>query len=104
MLNNIVSIEEFRTNLADLVGRVMYGKNRVTIKKYNRNAAILLSIDDFEKLIDPTKRLNESQWTDAVRKLDSLRVSIPEFEPKNIEEEVNTAVKEVRIEKENKNA
>ena len=61
MINNTVSIEEFRVNLADFIGRVMYAKDRVVIKKYNRNAAILLGVDDYEKLLDPTKRLSMSQ-------------------------------------------
>lgn len=98
MLKNTVSIEEFRVNLADLVGRVMYGKDRVIIKKYNRDAAVLLSVDDYEKLLNPTKRLSKSQWSDAVRKLDSIRVDIPEADPDEIQNEVNQAVQEVRAE------
>ncbi len=101
MLKNIVSIEEFRVNLADLVGRVMYGKDRILIKKYNRNAAVLLSVDDYEKLLDPTKRLSRFQWDDAVRKLDDIRTDIPEADPEKIEKEVNKAVKEVRLKKNN---
>lgn len=96
-----MSIEEFRMNLADLVGRVMYGKDRVIIKKYNRDAAILLSVDDYEKLLDPTKRLSDSQWAEAVRKLDTIRADIPEADPKDIEKKINETVKEVRIKKTN---
>ncbi len=101
MLKNTVSIEEFRVNLADLVGRVMYGNNRVVIKKYNRDAAVLLSVDDYEKLLDPTKRLSNSQWAEAVRKLDSVRDTMPELDPKDIEKGVKEAVKEVRVKKNN---
>ena len=96
MLKNIVSIEEFRVNLADLVGRVMYGKDRVIIKKYNRDAAVLLSVEDYEKLLDPTKRLSGSQWNNAVQKLDSIRADIPETDPDEIQKEVNQAVQQVR--------
>ncbi len=46
MITNSVSIEEFRSNLAELIGRVMYGKDKIVIKKYNREAAILLSLDE----------------------------------------------------------
>ncbi len=98
MLKNTVSIEEFRVNLADLVGRVMYGKDRVIIKKYNRDAAVLLSVDDYEKLLDPTKRLSRSQWNDAVQKLESIRANIPEADPDEIQKEINQAVLEVRAE------
>lgn len=53
MINtNTVSIDELRSNLADIVNRVTYANDRVVVKKYNRNAAILISIDEYEKLID----------------------------------------------------
>lgn len=104
MLKNSVSIEEFRVNLADLVGRVMYGKDRVVIKKYNRDAAVLISVEDYKKLLDPTKRLSRSEWNKAVQKLESIRKNIPEADPKFIEKEVNQAVREARAEKKNNNA
>jgi prevent-host-death family protein len=96
MLKNTVSIEEFRVNLADLVGRVMYGKDRVIIKKYNRDAAVLLSVEDYEKLLDPTKRLTRSQWNEAVQKLDSVRADIPEANPDEIQREVDEVVQQIR--------
>lgn len=104
MLKNSVSIEEFRVNLADLVGRVMYGQDRVVIKKYNRDAAVLISVEDYKKLLDPTKRLSKSEWNKAVQKLESIRKDIPEADPKLIEKEVNQAVRELRAEKKNNNA
>lgn len=104
MLKNSVSIEEFRVNLADLVGRVMYGQDRVVIKKYNRDAAVLISVEDYKKLLDPTKRLSRSEWNKAVQKLESIRKNIPEADPKFIEKEVNQAVREARAEKKNNNA
>ena len=101
MLKNTVSIEEFRVNLADLVGRVMYGKDRVIIKKYNRDAAVLLGVEDYEKLLDPTKRLSKTQWNDAVQKLDSIRADIPEADPDEVQKEVDEAVREVRADQNN---
>ena len=104
MIKNYVSIEEFRVNLADLVGRVMYAKDRVVIKKYNRDAAILLNVEDYERLLDPTKRLSKSQWNEAVQKLDNIRETIPKVNPKLIEKGVNQAVQEVRAEKKKNSA
>ncbi len=98
MINNSVSVDEFRSNLAELIGKVMYGQNRVMIRKYNRKAAVLLSVEDYEKLLDPTKRLTKSQWDEAVRKLDAIRANIPEADPKKIQKEINQAIKEVRSE------
>ncbi|MCL4352995.1 type II toxin-antitoxin system Phd/YefM family antitoxin [Patescibacteria group bacterium] len=98
MLKNIVSIEEFRINLADLVGRVMYGKDKIIIKKYKRDAAVLLSMEDYERLLDPTKRLTKSQWNYVARKLDSIRTNIPEADPDKIQKEIDLAIQEVRAE------
>jgi len=97
MINNYVSIDEFRSNLAELMGKVMYGQNRVMIKKYNREAAVLISVDEYEKLLDPTKRLTKSQWDEAVKKLDAIRANIPEADPKEIQKKINQAIQEVRV-------
>lgn len=99
MLKNTVSIEEFRVNLADLVGRVMYGKDRVIIKKYNRDAAVLLSMDDYERLIDPTKRFTKEEWNKKFAIIDKIRERIPEQDQKLLEQEIDEAVREVRAEK-----
>ncbi len=102
MINSTVSVDEFRSNLAQLIGRVMYGRSRVMIKKYNRDAAVLLSVDDYEKLLDPTKRLSKNEWDEAVEKLEAVRNNIPEVNPVVIEEEVKQAVQNVRGKKSDK--
>lgn len=100
-MKNTVSIDEFRTNLAQLIGKVMYAKDQVIIKKYNRDAAILLSLEEYEKLIDPTKRLSQARWKGKFEAIDRIRESMPEVEPKLIEKEVAKAIKEVRAQKQN---
>lgn len=99
MLNNPVSIDEFRTNLAELIGRVMYAKDRVIIKKYNREAAVVLSVEEYEKLLDPTKRLSQARWKDKFKTIDKIKASMPDIDPDVIEAEVAKAVRAVRAEK-----
>jgi len=99
MLKNIVSIEEFRVNLADLIGRVMYGKDRIIIKKYNKDAAILLNMEDYERLIDPTKRFTKDEWNKKFAVIDKIRERIPEYDQELLEQELGEAVREVRAEK-----
>ena len=98
-MKNVVSIDEFRTNLAELIGKVMYAKDQVIIKKYNREAAILLSLEEYERLIDPTKRLSQARWKEKFKTIDRIRESMPEIDQKLIEKEVAKAVKEVRAQK-----
>lgn len=53
MINtNIVSIDELRSNLADIVNRVTYAKDKVVVKKHNRDVAMLISLDEYENLVD----------------------------------------------------
>lgn len=99
MLQNIVSVDEFRTNLAELIGRVMYGKDQIIIKKYNRDAAVLINVEDYEKLIDPTKRLSSARWKDKFKIIDKIRAAMPEINQDILEKEIDRAVKEVRAEK-----
>jgi len=98
-MKNIVSIDEFRTNLAQLIGKVMYAKDQVIIKKYNRDAAILLSLEEYEKLVDPSKRLSPTRWREKFKTIDKIKESMPGIDPQILEREVNKAIKEVRAQK-----
>ena len=55
-----ISIDELRTNLSEIIGRVMYGRDRVIIKKYNRQAAVLMGMDEYRHFIDSTKGIKSS--------------------------------------------
>lgn len=96
--NNSVSIDELRSNLADIVNRVTYANDKVIVNKYNRDVAIIMSLDEYEKLLDPTKRLSEREWTDHVKKLDEFRAKIPHFNPEEMEKAIEETVQEVRAE------
>lgn len=53
MLNsNVVSIDELRSNLADIVNRVTYANDRIVVKKHNRDVAMIISLDEYERLVD----------------------------------------------------
>lgn len=100
MLNTSpVSIDELRSNLADIINRVTYANDRVVVKKHNREVAMIISLDEYEKLMDPTKRLTKLKWDEHVKKLDEFRARIPKFDPKEMEKAIDEAVEEVRAEK-----
>lgn len=99
MINNSVSIDEFRSNLAELIGKVMYGQDRIMIKKYNRDAAVLLSVDEYKKLIDPTKRFAKKEWIKKFTVIDKIRDQIPVTDQESLKEDIVRAVREVRAEK-----
>jgi PHD/YefM family antitoxin component YafN of YafNO toxin-antitoxin module len=80
----------------------MYGKEQIVVKKYNRDAAVILSPEEYESLIDPMKRLSRMEWNERFKKLDSIRVKIPDIDYEEVEREVAKAIKEVRAEKRSK--
>ena len=97
--SNTVSVDELRSNLADIVNRVTYANDRVVVKKHNRNVAMIISLDEYEKLMDPTKRLSKREWRASVKKLDAFRSKIPKFNPEEMEKAIDEAVHEVRAER-----
>ena len=86
-------------NSNDIVNRVSYANDRVVVKKYNRDSVVIISVDEYEKLLDPTKRLSQSEWQASVQRLDKIRAKMPKVDPEELEREIDLAVKEVRAEK-----
>lgn len=100
MLNTkIVSIDEFRSNLADLVNRVAYAKERIVVRKYNRDTAVLISVDEYEKLLDPTKRLSKDEWNKHAKRLDRIRNKIPAYDPDELDRIIGEEIEAYRAEK-----
>jgi|SRR3989344_6714895 len=97
-----VSIDELRSNLADIIGRVMYGKDKIVVKKYNRDAAVILSFDEYEKLVDPSKRFTKKQWEAKFKVFEDIQKRIPLDEQENLEKDIARAIKEVRSEEKQK--
>lgn len=98
-MKSIVSIDELRTNLSELIGRVMYGRDRVVIKKYNRNAAVLLSVEEYEKLVDPAKRFSKKDWDNKFDFIDKIRKNATKVDQEVLEETITSAIKRVRATK-----
>jgi len=49
----VVSLEEFRKNLSDIVSRVMYGDQTVLVQKHSKPGVIVMSEREYENLRDP---------------------------------------------------
>jgi len=54
-MSAIVSLDEFRKNLSDIVGNVMYGNQTVLVQKHNRTGVVVISEKEYESLRDPRK-------------------------------------------------
>lgn len=78
MLNtNSVSIDELRSNLADIVNRVTYAKDRVVVKKHNRDVALIISLDEYEKLVNRISEKKALKNTQSTQNLLGLAGIIP---------------------------
>ncbi len=100
MLNsNPVSIDELRSNLADIINRVTYANDMVVVKKYNKEAAIIISLDEYEKLMDPTKRLSKNEWKKHAKRLDSIRNKIPAYDSDELDRIIDEEIEAYRAEK-----
>lgn len=100
MLNtNTVSIDELRSNLAEIINRVTYANDQVVVKKHNRDVAMIISLDEYEKIMDPSKRLSKNQWRKHVKKLDNIRSKIPLSDPDELDRIIDEEVEAVRAEK-----
>lgn len=106
MLNtNTVSIDELRSNLADIVNRVTYAQDRIVVKKYNRDAAVLISVDEYEKLLDPRKRFSSrEEWDKLFTFTDKVRDSMSVKDQKKLEEIIDEEIKAVRARKQQRAA
>lgn len=94
-----VSIDDLRSNLSEIIGRVMYANEQVFIKKYNREAVVILSKQEYEALVDPTKRLSKSEWQAKFNVFENIQKKIGDVSPAVIQKTITKAVTEVRAAK-----
>lgn len=99
-----VTIKELRTNLADIMGMVNYRGDTIVVTKNSKRTAIIISPEEYERLLDPSKRLTPVERKQIVAQLEALDSELPDIAPEVIEQNVNKAIREVRAKKHKKNA
>ncbi len=98
-LKKQVSTDDLRTNLADILGSVMYNNEKVLITKYNRPAAVILSPEEYEMLIDPTNRFTKNEWQKRFSFFRDIQNRVPDDQQEQLQNEINASLEEVRTEK-----
>ena len=69
-MNNVVSVDETRKNLSEIINRAQYGLERFLVRKNNKDAVVILSAKDYEENIMPIlEELPEEEITPELRKL-----------------------------------
>ena len=95
-----ITIAELRSQLADIVSSIRFGNDTVVITKNKKRAAIIVSPEEYERLLDPTKRLTQKEWQKAVSELDKtaqkFRDNMPNMSDAKLQSLINEEVTAVR--------
>ncbi len=99
----IVSLDEFRKNLSDIIGKVMYGNQIVLVQKYNRTGVVVISEKEYESLKDPRKRFTSKEdWGKLFTMIDKVRERMSTKEQEQLEKIIDEEVQAVRAKKHQK--
>lgn len=98
-MGTVVSLDEFRKNLSDIVARVMYGNQTFVVQRHNKTGVIVISEKEYENLKDPRKRLSKKEWKEGFKRLDEIRAKIPRMDPVELDEIIDEEVIAVRAKK-----
>lgn len=101
----VVSLDDFRKNLSEIVARVMYGNQTVRVQKHNRGGIIVMSEQEYENLRDPRKRFSSKKdWDTLFVLTDKARARMSQKEQEELEKIIDGEVKAVRVQKRQKAA
>ncbi len=90
----VVSLDEFRKNLSDIVARVMYGNQVVRIQKHNRGGVVVISEREYEYLKDPRKRFSSKEdWDKLFTMTDKVRKRMSEKDQTELEKIIDEGLK-----------
>ena len=95
-----VSLDEFRKNLSDIVGQVMYGNQTVLVRRHNKMGVIVISEKEYESLKDPRKRFSSKNGWDALFALaDKVRGRMSQKDQEELDKIISSEINAVRAQK-----
>lgn len=93
----VISLDDFRKNLSDIVAMVMYGNQAVRVQKHNRSGVVMISEQEYDYLKDPRKRFSSKKdWDKLFMLTDRVRSRISEKDQQILEKIIDEEVKAVR--------
>lgn len=99
----VVSLDEFRKNLSDIVARVMYADQTVIVQKHNKTGVIVISEREYESLRDPRTRFSsKNDWDNFFVTANKIRSRMSAKDQENLEKIIDKEVKAVRAQKQQK--
>lgn len=99
----VVSLDEFRKNLSDIVARVMYADQTVLVQKHNKTGVIVISEKEYESLKDPRLRFSsKNEWDNFFVTANKIRSRMSDKDQENLEKIIDEEIKAVRAQKQQK--
>lgn len=99
-MNVIISLDEFRKNLSDIVGKVMYGNQTILVQKHSKTGVVVISEKEYESLRDPRKRFtSQEDWDKLFALTDKVRNRISVKDQATLEKVVDEEIKALRSQK-----
>lgn len=95
-MNQTLPLKNVREQLSDLVSRVAYGDQKVVITKFGKPVAALVTIDDYEKIMNPAKRFTKREWNEGFTLMDKARKNSKKYPPEEVTQAIDQAVDKVR--------
>lgn len=93
----VVSLDEFRKNLADIVAKVMYGDQTVLVQKHNKAGVVVISEKEYESLKDPRNRFtSKADWDKFFVLTDKIRKRIRQKDQKELDKIIDEEVQSIR--------
>ncbi len=78
-LSSEVTTRELRSHLSDVLGRTMYGRERIGVTRNGKLAAVLVSVEDLETLEALEMAQDVAAYRTAQAEDDGARVTLDEL-------------------------
>jgi prevent-host-death family protein len=92
MTNIVVNVTQIRDNLAEILGRVRFGEEIVTVEKKGKPYAVIMSPEEYKRY----KKISGKAFWATVDRIRTKNATVNEEE---VMEDVTKAVEEVRQER-----
>jgi prevent-host-death family protein len=76
MIETRASIGQVKRDISELVNRVAYGKERVVLTSRGKPKAVIVSMDDYERLRDLQRQRQEADWQEWEKQRNELNARI----------------------------
>lgn len=98
-MNQTLTLKEVRDQLSDLVSRVAYGDQKVVITKFGKPIAALVTLEDFEKIMNPAKRFTKEEWDKGFEFITKAQEARKDVSDEEAEKIIKREIKAVRAAK-----